>query len=83
MEGPYTEEEDEDSQSSSSGTLTCSVPEVKPPKPPVYLPVLMHPFATESEYFSVFLFTLNLSAMAAHLHLLMFYLYTFMNGNYT
>ncbi|XP_043093802.1 nesprin-2 isoform X3 [Puntigrus tetrazona] len=27
MEGPYTEEEDEDNQSSSSGTLTCSVPE--------------------------------------------------------
>ncbi|KAF4099427.1 hypothetical protein G5714_019553 [Onychostoma macrolepis] len=27
MEGPYTEEEDEDNQSSSSGTLTCSIPE--------------------------------------------------------
>ncbi|XP_052441872.1 nesprin-2-like isoform X3 [Carassius gibelio] len=27
MEGPYTEEEDEDNQSSSSGTLTCSLPE--------------------------------------------------------
>ncbi|XP_059369612.1 nesprin-2-like [Carassius carassius] len=27
MEGLYTEEEDEDNQSSSSGTLTCSVPE--------------------------------------------------------
>lgn len=38
MEGPYTEEEDEDNQSSSSGTLTCSVPEVKPSKPPIYLP---------------------------------------------
>lgn len=30
MEGRYTEEDDEDNQSSSSGTLTCSVPEVKP-----------------------------------------------------
>ncbi|XP_051511030.1 LOW QUALITY PROTEIN: nesprin-2-like [Myxocyprinus asiaticus] len=27
MDGPYSEEEDEGSQSSSSGTLTCSVPE--------------------------------------------------------
>lgn len=43
MEGPYTEEEDEDNQSSSSGTLTCSVPEVKPSKPPIYLPGFAKP----------------------------------------
>lgn len=69
MEAPYTEKEDEDNQSSSSGTLTSSIPEVKPSKPSIYLPGWMYPFAkTWKENISELVYTLELFAMAVHLH---------------
>ncbi|KAI2651915.1 Nesprin-2 [Labeo rohita] len=40
MEDPHTEEDDEDNQSSSSGTLTCSVPEESSPEEEVDFPAI-------------------------------------------